>query len=354
MNEKQWKHLSVDQANKALHEETAHLISPVTKRNRDAITRRLTAHFGQKQLGRIRPTDLTAYQKNRLKAGKGTGTINADLQHLSMLLRRADLWHRFHRYKPLQRHDPPKGRALSQQEIEALIAAVPRSTRYLDAADAMLLAITTAMRWREIRDLRWSDVSFLDRLINIKRSKTPAGWRTVPLNSTALSMLLQRHERAKATGHHAPAHHVFPSAKGPDKPIGNVFSAWKKIRERAGVSARFHDLRHTAVTNLHEYGVSEPTARAMVGHLSPQMTRVYTHPRLDSLRQAADALNPVPPDPPKKGVQTHVPSPARRVESHPAQKHQDAKTGVLRKPPSRLDGNRNNRCRRLERKPRRV
>ena len=40
---------------------------------------------------------------------------------------------------------------------------------------------------------------------------------------------------------------------------------------------RFHDLRHTHITHAIEEGVPIEIVMAQVGHISPEMTRYYTH-----------------------------------------------------------------------------
>ena len=41
------------------------------------------------------------------------------------------------------------------------------------------------MRGCEIKQLRWRDIDFMDRSLVIRRSKTQAGERLIPLNANA-------------------------------------------------------------------------------------------------------------------------------------------------------------------------
>ncbi len=54
---------------------------------------------------------------------------------------------------------------------------------------------------------------------------------------------------------------------------------------------RFHDLRHHAITELAEMGLSDPTIMSIAGHVSRRMLDHYSHIRLDAKRQALDALD---------------------------------------------------------------
>jgi integrase len=69
-------------------------------------------------------------------------------------------------------------------------------------------------------------------------------------------------------------------------------TAWRSILKEAGIKARFHDLRHTAVTTMAEAGLPDLTIMAQVGHVSPAMVKHYSHIRRQALNQAAAALEP--------------------------------------------------------------
>ena len=118
------------------------------------------------------------------------------------------------------------------------------------------------MRHDEMRLLRWRQVDFLNRAITVGRSKTDAGaGRAVPLNQRALEAL---EDWAAQFPDRKPNHHVFASEKigisgnetpiaydtDPAKPILRWKTSWTTARTAAGVTCRFHDLRHTTVTRL--------------------------------------------------------------------------------------------------------
>jgi integrase len=71
----------------------------------------------------------------------------------------------------------------------------------------------------------------------------------------------------------------------------------------AGVTGRFHDARHTLITELCEAGAGDQTFMEIAGHVSPQMLKRYSHIRmtakraaLDSMPQKAKAVPPVETD----------------------------------------------------------
>jgi hypothetical protein len=62
---------------------------------------------------------------------------------------------------------------------------------------------------------------------------------------------------------------------------------------------RFYDLRHQFVTELCEAGVPESVIRELAGHIDPEMTRHYSHPRLAARRAAVETLATIKPAPEK-------------------------------------------------------
>ena len=69
-------------------------------------------------------------------------------------------------------------------------------------------------------------------------------------------------------------------------------TAWRALRDEAGLHGlRFHDLRHTVITELAEMGVADHVLESISGHLSRRMLEHYSHIRIDAKRQALDGLD---------------------------------------------------------------
>jgi integrase len=80
----------------------------------------------------------------------------------------------------------------------------------------------------------------------------------------------------------------------PTKPIGRWKEAWESAKTRAGVSCRFHDLRHTGCTRLLEAGVPFSVIATIMGWSSSttvRMAKRYGHIGQVAQRQAVDALS---------------------------------------------------------------
>jgi integrase len=151
----------------------------------------------------------------------------------------------------------------------------------------------TAMRSKEIKTLRWSQVDLIGETLTVRKSKTEGGsGRVIPLTQAAVAVLARW---ASRTPEASPDHFVFPACENhkvdPTKPITSFRTAWRNATKVTGLSGlRFHDLRHTAITKLAESQASEQTVIANAGNLSRKMMEPHSHIRTNGKRGAVEAL----------------------------------------------------------------
>ena len=106
-----------------------------------------------------------------------------------------------------------------------------------------------------------------------------------------------RHAAAwRHRGHTEPDHYLWPACQwgqyDPTQPMVKWDTAWRALRAAAGLPRfRFHDLRHTVITELAELAVADHVLESISGHLSRRMLEHYSHIRIDAKRQALDALD---------------------------------------------------------------
>jgi integrase len=281
-------------ADKNLAERIGHLAPRSVQTERERL-KPLCAVFGTTKLHRLSVDMVRTYMAERKALNVANKTINLELGVLRGVLKRAKLWHLFaDEIKPLPVHTQV-GRAMTLDEKLRLAKTAPMKPEWQSARLAIVLALNTTMRACEIKALRWCDVDFLAGTISIRRSKTQAGQRIVPLNHDALSAARELYGRASAVGGIQPDNYVFPACENghfdPTAPQKSWRSAWRSLRKAAGITAlRFHDLRHHAITELAESSASDATIMAIAGHVSRQMLEHYSHVRLDLKRKALDGL----------------------------------------------------------------
>lgn len=281
----------------------------VNHRSKTVVSAKGRLKHVKRLLGNVLLSDLTEdrirrYIDARLSEGMTGRTVNMELQHLAQAIGRewGELWPRVRKLE--ERQDV--GRALSPDEERRLLDAIPQVKHSPLIGPFVRLALLSGMRAEEIRTLRWSQCDFERRVITVGQAKTAAGsGREIPMNAQ-LYAVLSTHASwyAGKFGQARPSWCVFPWGApqpcDPSKPTTSFKHAWETLREAAGVSCRFHDLRHSFATSLAEAGVPESTMLALMGHMSRRMLERYSHIRLKAKREAMDAVS--------VGVPTKVPT----------------------------------------------
>ena len=257
-------------------------------------------------------TDKTVreYQSERLRKGAAPKTINEECGVLLRVLGEGGdvIRVRLRRQKALKLPVRNQvGKAFSPEEKEKLRAAA-KGARSPAIYPALMLALNTGMRDSEIRGLQWARVDLQNAVLTVGASKTEAGeGRTIPLNSELLPVLENYVAwYSERFGSLQPEWYVFPFGKprpqDPTRAIVTLKTSWSNVRKRAKVTGRWHDNRHTLITELAESGAGEQTIRDIAGHVSPRMIKHYSHIRMDAKRKALESVlgktpTPRPSDP---------------------------------------------------------
>jgi integrase len=191
---------------------------------------------------------------------------------------------------------PSPGRAYSADE-KARMLEEAQKLRTPQMRAALALDLNTGLRDKELREIRWGQIDFLNKKsLTVGKSKTEAGTgRVIPLNETAIAAL-ETHAAwyARRFGQCRPEWFVFafgtPLPKDPTRPITSFKTAWTKVRQKAGVKGRWHDNRHTLVTELAETGAGDEVIMSIAGHVSRAMLSRYSHVRMEAKRRALDEI----------------------------------------------------------------
>jgi len=161
---------------------------------------------------------------------------------------------------------------------------------------ALSLALNAGMRDAEIKTLTWGQIDFTKKYLTVGRSKTEAGeGRTIPLNSTLLEVFSEYSDWYRMRfGAPQAEWYVFPFGKpspsDPTRPVTTLKTAWNNVRKKAQVKGRWHDNRHTLITDLAESGAGDQTIMDIAGHVSKQMLTHYSHIRMEAKRRALESI----------------------------------------------------------------
>ena len=117
-------------------------------------------------------------------------------------------------------------------------------------------------------NLRWLDIDLVQSIAILRDTKN-GDPRILPLPKVAVAELKPRREVGNGL--------VFPSRRIPRKPF-EFRKQWTKALDDAGIKDfRFHDLRHSAASDLVLGGATLHEAAEVLGHRSVATTKRYAH-----------------------------------------------------------------------------
>ena len=260
--------------------------------------RHLMQHLGERFVISVDVEAVKKYQTLRLEEGASKATIDTEVSLLcrAMSDRGEVLRSKLRRRKAFVMNTNPEliGKAFTVLEQDRLLkAAAEAKTPLINFA--LQLVLNGALRDKEARTLKWSQIDFVKNTLRVEKSKNRSSTRDVPLNGV-LAPAFERHRAwyIKTFFELRPTWYVFPYGRrgrlDPSKPATGFGGPWTAVRKAAGVEGRWHDTRHTVISQLGEQGASSETIMAVAGHVSGQMLRRYSHISLESRREALEAM----------------------------------------------------------------
>ena len=267
--------------------------------------------FGGMLICDIRGDNIAAYQAARQRQEAAPKTINLEVGTLRAILRKHRLWANIQPDVQLLRVQDYVGRALTGDEEKALLTEC-RKSRSRSLYVAVEVALGTCMRYSEIRLLRWNQVDFAKGDLRVGKSKTQHGdGRVIPLSKrvrTVLEFWAERFPARKSNDFVFPLERYGGKGKydvfgftgsiaystDPTKPVGDWKEGWEAAKKRAGVTCRFHDLRHTGCSRMLEAGVPFSVVSDIMGwsaSTAVRMSKRYGHIGNSARRGAVDKLS---------------------------------------------------------------
>lgn len=163
--------------------------------------------------------------------------------------------------------NPPKNRFLSPEEQKALLDSA-RHSQWDKLYLLVLLALTTGARRGELLQLTWKDLDFANRVARLQTSKNKEP-RLLPLLQPVIEELMQFRNSTD--------HLIFHSTIDVHSPF-DFKKAWKSTLRESGLSnLRFHDLRHTAASNMVSNNRTLFETGTLLGHKQSSTTMRYAH-----------------------------------------------------------------------------
>ena len=203
-------------------------------------------------------------------------------------------------------------RALTIEEQKKFLEVAKNTSNYNQFA----FVLQTGLRTGELIGLKWSDVDFANKEINIQRSaeyrysvgewrvgepKSKSGYRKIPLTEEAIKILTDQKEKLKKLKviNLEFSDSVFLSRKGEPTKNSAYDSSLFKLCDKAGIK-RFsmHVLRHTFATRCIEANMRPKTLQVILGHANVGITmNLYVHvtedERQNEVRKIESALKVV-------------------------------------------------------------
>jgi len=255
--------------------------------------------------------------------GRAAGTIRNVIAPLRKLLGDA-VRHGLLPTNPAARADLPPPQEFAGKEIPAEHTnAIRQALRTLATPDPLRdgdldllylhlfdLALATGLRLGELRALQWRHVDRGRSLLRVeyaysrnqlKRPKSEAGIRTIPIFPSAQTALRALAARGLERGTYAPHELILQTERGtPLHPSNFNRRVWQPALRSATLATpegrpiyRFHDLRHTCISRLVAAGADIKLVQAIAGHSNPLITlKRYSHLLDDRLTAAAKRYDP--------------------------------------------------------------
>lgn len=202
-------------------------------------------------------------------------------------------------------------KAYNYEELEQFFKLVNKDYNP-DIKLILHLALLSGIRRGEMAALKWTDVNFDERYIDINKSraivdgediikppKTQAGIRKIYLPDSLLDILREYHQRyienkIKYGKEFSDKGYVVSKPNGePFTPqgISNNYLRFKERHKDEFNFLRFHDLRHTYASLLIEQGENPKTVQHNLGHSNVSFTlQIYSHSYEDTQKRAAEHL----------------------------------------------------------------
>lgn len=277
---------------------SASRVKGTIERYRWLIDHEIVPMLGGYKLKDIKPDLVQNFYDIRLKKGRSADMVHSTHKVLSVAFTHAVQLGMIGR-NPCKSTTPPKiyrkeMQILDENQIQILLTnALRKKDQYFPLYH---LAIHTGMRQAELVGLKWGDIDWSKKALQVKRQivrylngsyavtkpKSRSGYRFIALGDQAIEVLRNQEKRVwelrKRTGWHEMGL-VFPTKSGTPIQGCNIRRSFRNLIKLSSLpKIRFHDLRHTAASLMLNHGVTVLAVSQRLGHAKPSITLdVYGH-----------------------------------------------------------------------------
>ena len=164
--------------------------------------------------------------------------------------------------------DNVRQRIISQNELENLLSFSPVHLKPI-----LKMAYYEPMRKEEIIGLTWDEIDLQSNFIRLSanRTKGKKNGRSIPIHPLIKEMLYSL-PRSITTNRVF----LYLDKQGRYRPFKGFSRSWNRVRKLAGLNdVVFHDLRHTAITNMRKAGNPPSVIMKASGHKTMSMFLRY-------------------------------------------------------------------------------
>lgn len=242
----------------------------------------LKSYFGGLHLDEITESEWLKYVTKKRETLPNRKFFN-DRKYLSMFLNWCHREGFIEKLPKLSNVDPEikAGKVFTKDEIDALILH-----SNMDLQLQILMALTMGMRVGEILSLEWNQIDFIHCAIYLPAHKTKIRKaRSFKISNVCLNELQFRKTKSISS-------FVFSSPKNPSESVGKGGNktSWRNCKKASNVTGRFHDLRHTFLTNAFRAESNAALICHYAGLSLEEAQRTYLHFTIEDTLKIANIV----------------------------------------------------------------
>ncbi|MCK5783854.1 MAG: tyrosine-type recombinase/integrase [Desulfobacterales bacterium] len=240
-------------------------LSDKTLKADDLALRKLIGVIGDIQLANIKKGHIASFKASCKAQGNKPVSINTYLRHIRAALHYAannDYIEAVPLIKIIKT-GKPLPRVISQEDVDKILAEAEKTKPELYRI--IQFALFTGARREEIIKMKYEHISAGSIKIFGKGNKE----RLTPLVKPAKEVLENQHFGKIFSYQH----------------VSTISNYYRETTRAAGVVSRFHDLRHTAATNMLNKGIPFEVVQSILGHADLRTTQLYAKVMQETVRK---------------------------------------------------------------------